>query len=250
MTDEIVTLNVGGTLFTTSKSTLMIVPFFQRMFEGNWSTTKLADGSIFIDRDPHIFGILLKILRGYTFDPDQFPDPDRSHLFEDADFYGIKCISQLNLPHIEFIEFKNRSGQWYTVPKLELVTLPLTVCSKSVNVMEKDYVILVVNLNSQPIFKRWIETIKESLPDNNTRWLEDTKDIIKFSTSKDCQIIKNNKEIQLKELTKCVAILHITNLSASKRGPVQQGVWNNSGDRDLGEPVDIRFTVNRIMVQD
>lgn len=62
---EIITLNVGGKLFTTTKHTLLSVndTFFTALFSGRLSTYNDSSGAIFIDRTPELFAIILNFLR-------------------------------------------------------------------------------------------------------------------------------------------------------------------------------------------
>lgn len=65
---NVVVLNVGGTKFTTTKTTLcgFTVNFFSAMFGGNFTPQPLDDGSFFIDRNgvyiTHISLLLCKQL--------------------------------------------------------------------------------------------------------------------------------------------------------------------------------------------
>jgi hypothetical protein len=57
---DIITLNVGGTIFTTSRSTLCKIPdsVFYAMFSSNsqmMPSVKDQNGNYFIDRDPECF---------------------------------------------------------------------------------------------------------------------------------------------------------------------------------------------------
>ena len=67
LADDWITLNVGGTIFTTTRTTLMreADSFFGRMFSTefqNWSHKKL-NGAITIDRSSRYFEIILDYLR-------------------------------------------------------------------------------------------------------------------------------------------------------------------------------------------
>jgi len=63
--DELISLNIGGEVFLTLKSTVSnISPFFANLFSDNWKdagrkTIRDKDGNIFIDRSPQYFGHLL-----------------------------------------------------------------------------------------------------------------------------------------------------------------------------------------------
>merc|ERR1712117_186413 len=87
---EIITLNVGGTEFTTSKSTLGQVPYFARMLDPNLGLQpahKDSKGNYFIDRSPKPFEVLLKFLRtGKVYICEGVSEEE---LRDEADFYGI-----------------------------------------------------------------------------------------------------------------------------------------------------------------
>ena len=67
--EKMVTINMGGTVFTTLKSTLSSMsPFFANIFSDKWrdagsSTIRDKDGNIFIDRDATYFPMLLNWAR-------------------------------------------------------------------------------------------------------------------------------------------------------------------------------------------
>lgn len=88
MGDLIINLNVGGTKFATSKQTLTWVPdsFFTSMLSGRISTLKDEKGAIFIDRDPHLFRVILNFMRTKDID---LRDVEPSILRHEAEFYGI-----------------------------------------------------------------------------------------------------------------------------------------------------------------
>ncbi len=57
----VVTVNVGGTLFTTRRSTLAVVPdsFLSALLSDRFRADRDAAGHVFIDRDPRLFGHVL-----------------------------------------------------------------------------------------------------------------------------------------------------------------------------------------------
>ncbi len=90
MSDSVVTVNVGGSLYTTTRSTLCLYPdsMLGAMFKDTMPTTKDADGHYFIDRDGPIFKIILDFLRyNKLVLPPDFNQFDR--LTADVDFYQI-----------------------------------------------------------------------------------------------------------------------------------------------------------------
>lgn len=90
--DEIVTLNVGGCLYTTTKDTLVKGDhMLSRMFSGKYKL-KCLDGHPFIDRDGKHFRYILNYLRSSRL----VVPKDRMLLEEllvEADYYGMKDLS-------------------------------------------------------------------------------------------------------------------------------------------------------------
>ena len=66
--DERARLNVGGTVFVTTRSTLAKYPdsFFGALLSGRYQVPKDPDGSVFIDRAPDLFPYVLEFLRDGT----------------------------------------------------------------------------------------------------------------------------------------------------------------------------------------
>ena len=62
---DIITLNVGGTLFTSTKETLTEIPYIKKLLETELNVVKM-DGHIFIDRSPEYFRIILDYARNIT----------------------------------------------------------------------------------------------------------------------------------------------------------------------------------------
>lgn len=84
---EIIKLNVGGTKFVTSASTLTRISgsFFSQLLEGSLPSTLDDEGYYFIDRDGQYFGIILNYLRtDEVFVPSSTPI---GALMMEADFY-------------------------------------------------------------------------------------------------------------------------------------------------------------------
>jgi len=95
--DELVQLDVGGTEFTTMRSTLTKYPdsFLGRMFSGDWKTRGLRTpkGSLFIDRSPVLFAHVLQVLRSCT-EPSAYRMPDKRSIGQalwndELRFYGL-----------------------------------------------------------------------------------------------------------------------------------------------------------------
>ncbi|CAJ1427043.1 unnamed protein product [Effrenium voratum] len=86
--EAVVKLNVGGVVYTTSKSTLLSCEgMLEKMFNGSLSNTKI-DGAYFIDRDGHLFRYVLEYLRNRSV---QLPDSHqvRQRLLQEANFFSL-----------------------------------------------------------------------------------------------------------------------------------------------------------------
>ena len=97
-TDEVVTINVGGVVYTTTRSTLSkhADSMLGAMFNGQFVPTACdQQGNYFIDRDGYMFRHVLNFLRtGRLCLPQGFKDYDL--LEAEADFYQIpQLISQI-----------------------------------------------------------------------------------------------------------------------------------------------------------
>lgn len=94
MADEVITLNVGGVLYTTTRSTLSKYPdsMIGAMFNGQFVPTNFdQQGNYFIDRDGDIFRIILNFLRsGRLCLPQSFKDYDL--LEAEVDYYQIPAL--------------------------------------------------------------------------------------------------------------------------------------------------------------
>ena len=98
MTDDMVTLNVGGKYFTTSLQTLCKVDdnFFSSMFSGRYPLKKCPDGSYFIDRDGTYFHYILEYLRNEGLDLQPLVDAEEWKilhcLYCEADYYSLNGL--------------------------------------------------------------------------------------------------------------------------------------------------------------
>jgi len=86
---EIVSLNVGGVIYSTTKTTLLKYPgtMLHSMFSGRHKICKDTEGHYFLDRDGTVFKYVLNYLR-----TGQFPDLSRKELLElraEAEFFSI-----------------------------------------------------------------------------------------------------------------------------------------------------------------
>jgi hypothetical protein len=91
---ECINIDVGGTCFKTSVSTLTAASaYFQRLLSERWAEERPTD--LFLDRDPEPFGILLSFMRtGHLKLPEDNAALAGSILLE-AEYLGIDSVLQL-----------------------------------------------------------------------------------------------------------------------------------------------------------
>lgn len=105
--NSIVKLNVGGTIFHTSKSTCEQLQYFRSMFDGNFKIIKDDNDNIFIDRDPELFKYILSFLRNKEIEQFNKYYEKRTDLIHELNFYGLEIPelkSEVNLLN-EYIIF-------------------------------------------------------------------------------------------------------------------------------------------------
>lgn len=93
--DEIIGLNVGGHVYTTSRATLTRFPdsMLGSMFSDRLPTAKDSRGNYVIDRDGPLFRFVLNFLRTSELVlPDDFQELDM--LAKEADFYQIPGLTE------------------------------------------------------------------------------------------------------------------------------------------------------------
>ncbi|PIC49208.1 hypothetical protein B9Z55_007890 [Caenorhabditis nigoni] len=94
MTD-IVKLNIGGSIFQTSKSTLTKFDgFFRTMFEIGIPIIKDDSGAIFIDRDSKHFRLILNFMRDGDLDLQKYLE-DVTEIQKEAEFYLLDGLVEL-----------------------------------------------------------------------------------------------------------------------------------------------------------
>jgi hypothetical protein len=93
----IIGLNVGGTIYSTTLTTLTQDPesMLARMFSGNIGLTQDANGNYFIDRDGTHFRYILNYLRDGTLN--YYPPEIREELLAEAKYYQIQSL----IAHLE-----------------------------------------------------------------------------------------------------------------------------------------------------
>ncbi|XP_011794715.1 PREDICTED: potassium channel regulatory protein isoform X2 [Colobus angolensis palliatus] len=98
---ELVTLNVGGKIFTTGFSTIKQFPASRlaRMLDGRDQEFKMVGGQIFVDRDGVLFSFILDFLRTHQLLlPTDFSDYLR--LQREALFYELCSLVDLLNPYL------------------------------------------------------------------------------------------------------------------------------------------------------
>jgi hypothetical protein len=89
----VVDLNVGGTLYSTSRATLMRYDsMLARMFSGRHEIKRRADGRVFIDRDGERFRHILNYLRDGDLDVEHLDEGTRKQLKREAVYF---CLHEL-----------------------------------------------------------------------------------------------------------------------------------------------------------
>ena len=157
--DEIIRLNVGGRLLTTTRTTLTKYQgsMLERMFsaENPLPPARLVDGAYFIDADPDVFNSILTWLRHEVLDLKNV-SPD--HLAAAASYFGLEDmqlqLSDLNVPKgdDEIIRL-NVGGRLFTTTRSTLTkqknselakmfsgkaTLPLLQCIDGAYFIDED----------------------------------------------------------------------------------------------------------------
>src|SRR5688572_2136856 len=120
--DEVMQINVGGTIFTMLKSTINIYgSYFEKLLSTNIPCTNDKNGILFIDRSPVYFNFILEYLRlGYVQLSNE--SIDVSILRTEANFYGLGDLEQLidtyqqNIPVYDKLIKLNVKGTIYHVP--------------------------------------------------------------------------------------------------------------------------------------
>jgi len=94
---EIITLNVGGKLYSTTRATLLGTgspsgeeTYFHALLSGRLSTTRDKDGNIFIDRDGKLFYYILGYLRTGHWRIDDLGAATKAQIREEASYYLLE----------------------------------------------------------------------------------------------------------------------------------------------------------------
>ena len=93
---EIVWLNVGGSLYCTTRTTLTADPYslLGKMFDEDSSFRAAAmkddSGAYFIDRDGQIFAVIIEFLRSGKLW--KWPQFERRRILYEAEYYGLQSL--------------------------------------------------------------------------------------------------------------------------------------------------------------
>ncbi|CAB4010773.1 Chaperone dnaK2 [Paramuricea clavata] len=116
--DDVIELNVGGTIMATKRSTLCQVKdsFLTSMFGGSWDETKMArdkDGHVFLDFNPKYFAVILDYLREKAYTTSEAPlalsrfAPEEVESFiKLVDYLGLSLNEMRKLPTTEEFELQ------------------------------------------------------------------------------------------------------------------------------------------------
>jgi hypothetical protein len=94
MSDRI-TLNVGGTRYETTRSTLCSYKgsMLERMFGGQFNTKPDEDGSYFIDRDGELFRHIMHVLRNGPIIAKNLPSSRESRINIELEYFGLPLVN-------------------------------------------------------------------------------------------------------------------------------------------------------------
>lgn len=112
---DIITLNVGGIKYTTTKNTLTnSESMLSAMFTTNFVTVEpQPDGSYFIDRNGENFKYILKYLRDSKINIENMQNHQVQDIIDEAKYYGITKL----VGSIVYKYSYNEEGKHYYVIK-------------------------------------------------------------------------------------------------------------------------------------
>eukprot|EP00088_Acartia_fossae_P033870 TRINITY_DN3474_c0_g1_i4.p1 TRINITY_DN3474_c0_g1~~TRINITY_DN3474_c0_g1_i4.p1 ORF type:complete len:240 (-),score=19.63 TRINITY_DN3474_c0_g1_i4:286-1005(-) len=124
---EIITLNVGGKLFTTTRMTLTSVPesVLGRMFDVSspFPPARILDGAYFVDSNPAVFSVILDYLRYKTVIVP--PDVPPEAIQEQARYFGLDgLIDEINTKKLACRVRVNAGGTIFETSRETLMKQP------------------------------------------------------------------------------------------------------------------------------
>ncbi|EGT47525.1 hypothetical protein CAEBREN_00624 [Caenorhabditis brenneri] len=104
---NIVKLNIGGTIFQTTKSTLTkFGGYFKTRLESGIPLERDDDGAIFVDRSPKHFGLILNFMRDGEVGLPECPN-QLKEVLKEAQFYCLEDLQKLCVMGKELIPRNN-----------------------------------------------------------------------------------------------------------------------------------------------
>jgi len=109
----IIYLNVGGTLFATTKETLTKEPnsMLSAMFSGNYSSRRDYSGAYFIDRDATYFHCILNYLRDGAIELTTV-EHELRQLLREASFFQIQGLINDIERHLDQLHKRHDTGEY------------------------------------------------------------------------------------------------------------------------------------------
>ncbi|KAI3385400.1 hypothetical protein SNEBB_009275 [Seison nebaliae] len=127
---EVISLNVGGTIYTTALSTLQRFDnsMLNVMFTGKYKLSTDSMGNYFIDRDGRTFGHILNYLRCNELPPESVA-PD---VYREAEFYCLnELVERLEILSPRVITMLRYNRRSLNLPDYDCVKLTVIECAKS-----------------------------------------------------------------------------------------------------------------------
>lgn len=196
--DKVITVNVGGKLFTTMKSNLKKSKFFNVIFENKLECTVDENNRIFVDRDPDLFSIILNYLR--TNKIKNIENVDIEAYNEELDFY------QLDVPKIVKLSYEIDTSKHRRVVicEMDLINLSLVdkeLCKEAMRIIKNKKVIKINEENKrEPIHKGYLRiSIDDSDSDSEIIYGMNYNELIDFLKNNNYQYKINKNSISVKK---------------------------------------------------
>ncbi|KAL6080358.1 BTB/POZ domain-containing protein kctd6 [Balamuthia mandrillaris] len=137
--DAVVDLNVGGTFYSTTRSTLLrFDSMLNRMFSGRFDLRKRAeDGRVFIDRDGEVFKFVLQYLRDGDLEVEDMDLNLVRRLKREAAFFCLKELENKLKAHLTAEEKRDEKQR---PKKAKHFWVKLYLVGKPANVQAEWYV--------------------------------------------------------------------------------------------------------------
>lgn len=175
MATDIVKLNVGGTIYTTTRTTLTNVGenMLYVLVSGKFNS-QLVDGAYFVDRDDYFFRDVLNYLRNFNITAFDLPDDSNylRQLKREAEFYALTSLIQLideRLEHqkkIVVIYFRHSDHD-----RIDIVTseneLKGELNRKFNNVTSEDFVIKTLNDHNYKLIETTVDVHHELITEGS-----------------------------------------------------------------------------------